>query len=140
MTVKLTIILLFISSKLLGQDQIEISGHVTSKEGKPQDNVEILVIGNKKEIRTDSCGRFKILIPKSKDSYIQISQDASSFHSPKLWPFYFDLKKIRAKDLNKDVIFKMYYSDNRQEIKRCSPDIREKVIFKLTKRDKELPR
>ena len=140
MKVKLSIILLVISLKLLGQDQIEMGGQVTSKEGKPQDNVEILVIGSKKEVRTDSCGRFKILIQKNRDIYIQISQGAPSFHSPKLWPFYFDLRKIRTKDLNKEIIFKMYYSDNRQEIKRCSTDIREKVIFRLTKRDKELPR
>jgi hypothetical protein len=123
----------------MAQEEIEITGQVTSREGKPQDDVTILVIESKKEIRTDSCGRFKILIPKSRDSFLQISQAATSFHSPKLWPFYFELKKIKFKALNKVIIFKMYYSDKRQVVQKCPTDDQEKVVFKLTKRDKGLP-
>ena len=139
MTFRVTITLLLISLKLLGQDEIEINGHVTSKEGKPQDDVAILEIGSKEEVRTDSCGRFKILIPENRDSYLLISQDATSFHSHKLLPFYFDLKKIKTKNLSKDIVFKMYYSDKEQKGKGCPTETRENLIFKLTKKDKELP-
>src|SRR5688500_14595004 len=139
MTFKVTVSLLLISLNLLGQDKIEINGLVTSKEGKPQNDVTILEIGSKKEIRTDSCGRFKILIPENRDSYLLISQDATSFHSDKLLPFYFDLKKIKTQDLSKDTVFKMHYTDNEQKGKRCPIETREKVIFRLTKKDKKLP-
>jgi len=140
MTCRLTILVLFISLKLLGQDQIELKGYVTSKEGKPQDDVEILVIDSDKKTRVDSCGRFKILIPKNKDSYVMISHDVYTFHSEKLLPFYFNLKKIKDKNLNKTIVLKTYYSDSGKKDKACPTDTQEKVIIKLTRTDKKVPR
>jgi len=136
MTKKLVLLLCIFQFESFGQNMTEISGNVISKEGIPQANVNIFLIKFKNEITTEKCGRFKLLIPSDRYGYLMISDMDYVFDpSDRVLPFYFNLKKIKPTDLNKELIFRLPYSDKEEIESNCLRGKETKMI-RLRERDK----
>jgi hypothetical protein len=132
--------LLFIT-KLLGQDTIEIKGEIISNLGTPLLGTNVVLYKTNIETITDACGQFKIKIPKNRKGYLVFSMISL--------PFYFNLKKIKSKDLEKGIVFRIMPFTEDKEISdrnywkkyisvECN-DLENKVTFKITKKNRNLP-
>ncbi len=140
---RLTIIILFLltSIKLFGQDTIEITGEVISKNGIPLPGTNIVLHKTTIGTVSNACGQFKLKIPKEKKGYLSFSMISL--------PFYFDLEKIKDEDLEKGIVFRImpFNEDkkisNRNEWKEnitieCEK-FENKVVFKITDKNRDWP-
>jgi hypothetical protein len=136
MSIKLILLFCLIQFESFGQHMKEITGFVISKEGIPQSNVNIFLVDFNHETTTEKCGRFKILIPSNRNGYLMISDMDYVFDpSDRILPFYFNLKKIKSKDLNKDLIFRLPYPDKKEIDSNCRKE-KESKIIRLRESDK----
>jgi hypothetical protein len=90
-----------------GQEQIELFGRVLAEEGTPVPGVDVIIQGTSNRVVTNICGEFKIIVPQSREGILSISLISN--------PFYFDLKKLKEKDLSKEIRFWMFRESRRKQ-------------------------
>ncbi len=131
-----------LSLHVFGQKEIEIKGLVLSKNGTPLPGTNISL--NKNRLIgtvTNACGEFKLKIPEDRNDYLMFSMISE--------PFYFDLRQITDKDLNKTLVFRIIlFRENRksqnignwkEEITIDCEEFNDKKTFRLTKKNRKWP-
>jgi hypothetical protein len=122
-----------------GQEIIEIKGQVISRNGIPETNVNLFVTSLKNETMTNKCGEFTLSIPADRDGLLMISNfKYINEHSSRFLPFYLDLKKIKEKDINKNLILRFPYNEKLDN--NCLSEGLTTRMIKLKAKDKRLHR
>jgi hypothetical protein len=124
----------------MAQLTAEIKGRVVSRNGLPVQGANLFFRGSEREdLVTNECGEFTLTISTKSDSLIGIWGAKNLHpHSPRWIPLFFNLNRIKEKDSEKFIIFKLPYKEDGRSNKNCHEDNLNKKTFRLKKRDWKL--
>jgi hypothetical protein len=92
--------LLLVSIFSRAQGQVELFGRVLGEEGHGFPGVNIVIKGTSVGTITNACGEFKIIVPQNRECILAFSAISQ--------PVYFNLRKLKSEDLNKEIRFWMF--------------------------------